>query len=105
MKIGMLWFDNNKSEKLEEKILHAVKYYKNKYGASPTLCYVNPCMLPKELSERTKSVNAKDDLEIETVVYNGDNIEIRISQAVLPYHFWIGVNGVGKQQVSKSSPV
>lgn len=97
----MLWFDNNKSEKLEDKVLHAVKYYKNKYGASPTLCYVNPCMLPKELFEHIQNNTSKDDLEIETLVYNGGNIKIRTSQTVLPYHFWIGINGAGKQQVSK----
>lgn len=101
MKIGMLWFDNNQNEKLEEKVLHAVNYYRNKYGAFPTLCYINPSMLPKELLEITRRDSANDDLEIETVEYSGGNIKIRTSQSVLPNHFWIGVNGAGKQQASK----
>jgi len=47
MKIGMLWFDNDKQTDLATKIQHAADYYQNKYGLRPNLCYVHPTMTPK----------------------------------------------------------
>ena len=92
MQIGMLWFDNNPNKKLEEKVQHAVSYYKNKYGASPTLCYVNPCML------NSKQVTQSND-KSKSVRTGG--IEIRPSKAILPDHFWIGINSAKNSSSAK----
>jgi len=72
MDTGMLWFDNDPRTNLETKILKASQYYQNKYGASPTLCFVHPSML----AQQQKQVNA---------------IEIRSSRKVLPFHLWLGI--------------
>lgn len=41
MKIGMLWYDDEKTRSLEEKITRAVAYYREKYG-EPNTCYIHP---------------------------------------------------------------
>ncbi len=46
MNIGMLWFDNDPKADLAVKIKRAAQYYRNKYGKTPTLCFVHPSMLP-----------------------------------------------------------
>jgi hypothetical protein len=38
------WSDDTKKE-LSEKVAQAVAYYEAKYGAAPTLCFVNPLRL------------------------------------------------------------
>jgi hypothetical protein len=73
MDTGMLWFDNDPRTDLKTKILKASKYYQNKYGVDPNLCFVHPTML----AEQMKKVNA---------------IEIRSSKKVLPYHLWLGIS-------------
>ena len=40
--IGMLWFDNDIKQPLENKINRAAKYYEKKYGEEPDFCLVNP---------------------------------------------------------------
>ena len=93
MQIGMLWFDNNPKEKLEEKVEHAVAYYMKKYGAAPNLCYVNPCMLNGKVSlQKGRKSPTKQSAE-KAIKLDACNIEIRPSKAILPDHFWIGVNG------------
>jgi hypothetical protein len=42
MDIGMLWFDNDKTDDLEIKVKRAVNYYQKKYGQKPNICFVNP---------------------------------------------------------------
>ncbi len=72
MRIGMLWFDNDASRALDDKVARAAAHYRQKYGRAPTLCYVHPAAL------------------------NGDphragGIEVRAARTVLPHHFWLGV--------------
>ena len=74
MNIGMLWFDNDPTTDLGSKVKQAAAYYNQKYGKSPNLCFVHPCMLSEE---ETRS---------------GD-IAIKTNGSVLPNHFWIGING------------
>ncbi|HEX9029912.1 MAG TPA: hypothetical protein VF823_12110 [Anaerolineales bacterium] len=83
MNIGMLWFDNDPKAELNTKIERAAAYYRNKYGRTPTLCFVHPSMLPKVDGENSKP-------EAKTVK-SGD-MEVRPTRSVLPNHFWIGVN-------------
>ena len=92
MKIGMLWFDNDPKSNLDLKIERAATYYRNKYGCSPTLCFVHPSML--------RNGNNKDELP-DVINFNPASdkkfsacgVEIRSNQSVLPNHLWIGVNG------------
>ncbi len=79
MDIGMLWYDDTKRD-LDAKVARAVEHYKTKYGATPTVCFVNPSLLA-----------AKDTPE--TVA----GLALRSARTVLPNHFWIGV---GEAQVS-----
>ena len=74
MEIGMLWFDNDKKDDVCKKVERAAKFYRDKYGHTPNLCFVNPCML---------SGNG----EVEMVA----GVELRTAQTMLPHHFWIGV--------------
>jgi len=81
MDVGMLWFDNDKSADLNTKLDRAAKYYQKKYGQTPNLCFVNPCMLPTNGKAPTK----------QTSVVKAANIEVRESKTMLPNHFWLGI--------------
>lgn len=86
MKIGMLWFDNDKQTDLVTKIETASAYYFQKYGKRPNICFVHPSMLPRR---ENPSENQK-----EADTYKAGNVVVRSNQSVLPNHLWIGVNGV-----------
>ena len=73
MDIGMLWYDDTKRD-LDAKVARAVEHYKTKYGATPTVCFVNPSLLA-----------AKDSPEMAA------GLSLRPARTVLPHHFWIGV--------------
>ena len=83
MNIGMLWFDNDPKTELALKIERAVEYYRQKYGRSPTLCFVHPSMI-------TKTAAPAPDTE---PPLKAAGVEVRSSRSVLPNHFWLGVNG------------
>ena len=83
MDVGMMWFDNNKSDRLEIKIQRASSYYKQKYGHSPNLCFVHPSMLLM----REGSFDDKKEPRSLTA-----EIELRSSKSLLPNHFWLGFN-------------
>jgi hypothetical protein len=72
MESGMLWFDDS-GRTLQEKIQSAAAYYAEKYEESPNLCAVHPSMLP----------------EGDTSVAD---IAVRGASAVMPHHFWLGVD-------------
>jgi hypothetical protein len=88
MNIGMLWFDNDPKAGLNMKIKRAASYYRDKYGASPTLCYVHPSMITNG--------NGKDKDGLVTA-----GLEVKTTPSVLPNHFWIGVNGVKEKAVQE----
>jgi hypothetical protein len=90
MNIGMLWFDNDKNSDLNAKVFRAVKYYRTKYGRTPTLCYIHPSMMSNTPLE-TKSADNK--------VSAGD-VELRTTTLVMPNHFWIGLNGPKSSKLS-----
>ena len=78
METGMLWFDNDTQADFASKVKRAATYYRNKYGAQPDICHVNPSMY-----------------SIKTV----DGIEIAPDETISPNHFWIGVKkNPGKDQ-------
>jgi hypothetical protein len=72
MRTGMLWFDNS-SRSLNEKVADASAFYKDKYGHSPTLCFVNPTTLEGKEGR-------------------SNGVEVRETRTVMPDHFWIGIN-------------
>lgn len=72
METGMLWFDDSKRP-LTEKVESAVAYYRDKYEEAPNLCAVHPSMLPD------------GDTKV-------GEIDIRGATAVMPHHFWLGVD-------------
>src|SRR5688572_7000583 len=91
MDIGMLWYDDDRKRPLGEKVARAVEHYKTKYGAVPTVCYVNPATL-KEGSQETSA-----------------GVQIRKARNVLADHFWIGMgdtasngNGNGHGKAAKN---
>lgn len=73
MDVGMLWFDGDHEKELELRIGQAAQYYRTKYGRTPNLCLIHP----ETMQERT--LTETGGLQIET------------SSAVLPDHFWLGV--------------
>ncbi len=73
MRVGMLWCDDDRSRSLEERLLLAVDYYHAKYGCRPNLCFVHPTTLA-EAPQGSKSP-----------------VTLRKSTAILPDHFWLGV--------------
>lgn len=72
MNYGMLWYDKDPKTDLPHKIDQAVAYYHNKYGETPTLCFVNPKMV----------VNGKA---------KQCSLEVKTTQSILHHHLWIGV--------------
>lgn len=83
MNVGMLWFDNDAEIDFNTKVFRAARYYRDKYGRNPNLCYVHPSMVGKNRAENDE----------ESTLRAGD-IEIRITRSVLPNHLWIGVNSL-----------
>jgi len=77
MDTGMLWFDNNSRLALAARIEEAVKYYQQKYGQRPNLCFIHPTMIKTE----------QPQLPVEQA-----GVEIRTTAYILPNHFWLGVN-------------
>jgi hypothetical protein len=97
MNVGMLWFDNDPKLVLKAKVSRAARYYEQKYGKTPTICFVHPSMLPPAVAskENGRSGNGKPQVEgggAQEVIKAGE-VEIRSNRAILPDHFWIGVNG------------
>jgi hypothetical protein len=72
MKIGMLWFDGDFNQGLDERISRAAAYYRDKYGRIPNLCVVHPATAG----------------EHPPGAVNG--VLVKISLTVQPDHFWLG---------------
>lgn len=85
MKIGMLWFDNDKQTDLVTKVENAADYYQQKYGLRPNTCYVHPTMAPEKEEPGDKD---------ESPILKAGNVHVKTSKTVLPNHIWIGVNGL-----------
>jgi hypothetical protein len=97
MNVGMLWFDNDPSVLMTAKVARAAKYYENKYGSQPTLCFVHPSMIPlngngKSNGNGRSPKSAGHTNEKEEILMAG-SVEIRSNRTILPNHFWMGVNG------------
>jgi hypothetical protein len=104
MNIGMLWFDNDPKLNLDTKVERAVAYYRDKYGKTPTLCFVHPSMLPTATLAAKNGGSKENGIESNsrTERYVTAGVEVRSNRSVLPNHFWIGVNGVSKAEPEKA---
>jgi hypothetical protein len=100
MKSGMLWFDAYEGRDLAARIERAAQFYQSKYGTRPTLCFVHPTALAKEKLPATPSwyipgqagIEAHWATEAPTAgVPAIGTIEVRGTNAVLPNHYWLGV--------------
>jgi hypothetical protein len=78
MDTGMLWYDDDAKRPLDAKVASAVEYFKSKYGAAPTVCYVHPSMLPAGSDPST-------GLKAST------GVQLRPMRTVMINHFWLGV--------------
>jgi hypothetical protein len=89
MEIGMLWFDNDAQANMPSKVEKAARYYLQKYGVDPDVCYVHPQMIAGG-NGKGNGKNGGEPLQI-------GRVAVFKNEGVLPDHLWIGVsNGRGK---------
>lgn len=69
---GLLWLDDNPKLPLSVRVEKAVRRYREKFGRSPNLCYVNPVTLS----------------EVEDMPAHVKLIGLA---SIQPNHFWVGV--------------
>ena len=81
MEIGLLWFDNDPSVGIEEKIRRAAKHYREKYGQPANICYANSRVLLEQSG-------VKDTFKIEL---NDAALRVVAAGNILPHHFWVGI--------------
>jgi len=85
MRTGLLWFDDDPSRGLEEKVLRAAQHYERKYGRRPELCLVNPNALNGGGdAQRVHGAEPSGPL-------HAGGVEIQCRVSVLPNHFWLGM--------------
>ena len=85
MEIGMLWFDNDRKTSIPTKVEKAARYYRDKYGVTPDLCYVHPKTVQRENggNGKPRKSTSQEPLRI-------GKIQVLRNEKVLPDHFWIG---------------
>jgi hypothetical protein len=83
MDIGMLWYDDDKQRRFDEKVARAVAYYRTKYGVQPTDCYVHPGML----ADDHPAMTAGGAHPVQLVA----GVRLRANRTVIKNHFWLGV--------------
>jgi hypothetical protein len=107
MDIGMLWYDDDKQRRFDEKVARAVEYYRTKYGVQPTECYVNPGMLGDE-QPAAKGGGAQPAQPVAGEAHAGRpvagdehdvrqvaGVRLRANRTVIKNHFWLGVGESG----------
>jgi hypothetical protein len=87
MDIGMLWYDDDKQRRFDEKVARAVEFYRTKYGVQPTECYVNPGMLGDD-QPAAKGGGAQPAQLVA-------GVRLRANRTVIKNHFWLGVGEGG----------
>ncbi|MFZ5918368.1 MAG: hypothetical protein ACOYZ7_15615 [Chloroflexota bacterium] len=82
IRVGWLWFDNDTSLTLEDKVRRAAERYQNKFGHRPDVCYVHPQAMGVEEQQFGP-------------------MRVIAARHILPHHFWLGVaaNGNGRSPV------
>jgi hypothetical protein len=74
---GLLWFDNDPARTIAAKVTDAAQRFVEKFGLTPSVCYVN-----------------RRAVESETVISFGEG-EIKVAPVpnILVNHFWVGIEG------------
>lgn len=70
---GLLWFDNDPSRTIAEKVIDAAERYAEKFGVAPTVCLASPRSIQNEIS----------------IPFGTGAIKIVPDKCILPNHFWI----------------
>lgn len=95
METGLLWYDDDPSRGLENKVEQAARRYHEKYGRWPNTCYVHPQVVADHLGP-----------ELQVVCSGKQQRVIRVVSApnVLPHHYWLGeTTGESSRQFAKAS--
>jgi hypothetical protein len=79
----LVWYDNDRKRKLEEKVAQAAERYTERFGAAPQIVLLNPAQAG----------------EIETVA----GIPVRTTSLVLPNHVYIGVDEPGDHAATETA--
>ena len=77
MEVGELFYIENPSLNLEERVLWAAERYQKKFGQQPTLCMLHPSLL-KAGQKRL------------------GRLRLEAKKSVLPNYLWIGVPAEAK---------
>lgn len=86
MDIGMLWTDDDLGGTLDEKIRRGAQRYRQERGHMPTICWVNPGLLPSGEAQWV------------------DQIHVRPGTTVLQGQFWFGRSSDLPQQSPPPTP-
>jgi hypothetical protein len=82
MQIGLLWYDGDPRQALEDKIGRAARRYREKYGRWPNTCYVHP---------QAVAQHAGEDPPVVCRLQNpGATIRVLSAPNILLHHFWLG---------------
>lgn len=81
---GLLWFCDDPSKSLTDKITQAARRHRKKYGVQPDVCYVHPSALSGNSDSKVKKVG---------------EVRVVARASVLVHHFWIGVEERRKRRV------
>ena len=105
MKVGLLWYDDDPSLDLAEKIGQAARRYRQKFGTPPNICYVHPSVLSGNASLRQGSVQATklsasastklvlseaEGLSASGQVEKVGGVRVASKPSVLRHHFCVG---------------
>jgi len=75
MNEGLLWYDDDPGRELAEKIGRAARRYRQKFGATPDVCYVHPLALGGNGDGEARKVG---------------QVRVTPLPSVLRHHFWLG---------------
>ena len=84
MRIGLLWYDDDPSRDLEDKVGRAAKRYSEKYGRWPNTCYVHPGVVTEHMEQELR-VACRSRVPRTT-------IRVVPAPNILVHHYWLGEN-------------
>jgi hypothetical protein len=73
MREGLWWYDDDPALGLAEKVQQAVQRHRQKFGATPNICYVHPSMLEDDGGQQQVG-----------------SVCVAPLSSVLRHHFWLG---------------
>lgn len=90
---GLLWFDDNPTRSVGDKIERAVQRYQQKYGHDPDVCYVHESEIRAQLKEGDHAPGTSTPLGNPRGMgcSLAQDVKVLPAKSVLPHHFWLGV--------------